>query len=94
MVDQEPEEVNSWNEEREVRRSFRPVERGPEGEGRVALFESVVGGFERGGEFGGQMVVLSMGVDRRDSRKVWRTNCCGIVRFAGGWGMPGEKVVY
>ena len=93
-MDQDPEEVNSWNGEREVRRSFRPVERGPEGEGRVVLVERVVGGLEGGRESGDQMVVLSMGVDRRDWRKVWRTNCWGIVRSAGGWGMPGEKVVY
>lgn len=94
MLDQEPEEVNSRNVGREVRRSFRPAERAAEGEGRVALFERVVGGFEGGGDLGGQMVSLSSGVDRRDWRKVWRTNCCWIVRPVGGWGMPGEKVVY
>ena len=93
-MDQEPEEVNSWNEGREVRRSFRPVARAAEGEGRVAPLEGVVGGFEGGGEVGGQMVVLSLGVERRDWRKDWRTNCCWIVRPAGGWGMPGVKVVY
>ena len=94
MVDQEPEEVKSWNEEREVRRSFSPVERVSEGDGRVMLVERVVSRFEEAVEFGPQMAVLTSGAARRDSRKVWRTNCWRIVRFAGGWGMPGEKVVY
>ena len=93
-MDQEPEEVKSWNEVREVRRSFSPVERGSEGDGRAVLVERVVGGFEEGGGFGAQMAVLTSGAVRRDSRKVWRTNCWGIVKPAGGWGMPGEKVVY
>lgn len=94
MVDQEPEEVKSWNEVREVRRSFSPVERASEGYGRVLLVERVVGGFEAGGEFVGQMASLTSGAARRDSWKVWRTNCWDIVKPAGGWGMPGEKVVY
>ena len=70
MVDQEPEEVKSWNEEREVRRSFSPVERASEGDGRVMLVERVAGGFEEGGGFGAQMAVLTSGAARRDSRKV------------------------
>lgn len=93
-MDQEPEAVNSRNVGREVSRSFRPAARGFEGEGRVALVERVVGGTSGGGDLGGQMASLSWGVDRRDWRKDWRTNCCWIVRPAGGWGMPGEKVVY
>lgn len=89
--------VNSRKGGREVRRRERAVERGGEGEGRVMLVvvvERVVGRFDGGGEVGGQMVVLRMGVDWRDWRKDWRTDCWGRVRLAGGWGMPGEKVVY
>ena len=67
-MDQEPAEVNSRKEGREVRRRDRPVERGAEGEGRVVLMLEVerVVGVEGGEGVGGQMVLLRMGVDSRD----------------------------
>ena len=94
MAVQAPDSVNSRKVGTEDRVMFRPVAMAAVGEGRVALLERMVGGVSGGGDLAGQTVSLNSGVERRDSRKVWRTNCCWIVRPAGGWGMPGAKVVY